>query len=458
MNRGIFRNLWRDERGAVSVYAAMGSILVLAFAAFAIDIGRLALLRSQTQSMADSLALAAANELDGGPNAMNRAMQTAFFALEKTSGIPMGSSALAPMQITFYSSINPDQAAINDDEAYYVRVEMSPSLVEFFFTPFIRMVEKTEPGPWGDLILVQSTATAHREAIACNMPPFMVCDPTETAGSSASLFDSTNAGRGFRVKGGDGNGGFSPGQFGLICPGDDGNCGASAIGDALESVNPGYCVSKVVTTAPGQRMNQVRNGVNSRFDTATGRNNPAPNVMNYSHDTSFNSVGLGTGEWNAATYWTARHGKTLPAELAGASRYQAYLYELGETFARNGKQTLYPVSTAMPSGFVTVTPPGKAIPVAANSRDRTNPNFDGVPQSTPVNDPMRRVFTAAVLKCKADNVRGSKEYSTRGRFVRLFFYREAGASPDDSIYAEVIGGTEPDGPIGMFRSNPRLVQ
>lgn len=451
-------NLARDVRGAVSVYVAMGSILVLAFGALAVDVGRLAVLRNQMQSMADSVALAGANELDGAPGAQARATQAAFFALSKDSGLAQGWNGISPMQVHFLSSVSPEIAATSDDDSYFMRVELMPQLTNFFFTPFIRMMTGEAPGPWSDLALVQSTATAHREAIACNMPPFMVCDPTES-NPSASLFDAANAGRAFRVKGGDGNGGFAPGQFGLICPGDDSNCGASAIGDALEAINPDYCVSNIVTTAPGQRMNQVRNGVNSRFDTAQGRNNPAPNVMNYPHDKSYNAEGLGGADWDRDAYWSDKHGGTLPLELDGASRFQVYLYELGESFARNGMQTVYPLGTTpLPPGFTRVEPPGKSIPVAKNPRDRANPDHDGVPQSAALQNPMRRVFTAAVLKCQADGVKGSGEYATRGRFVNLFFFRTAGTGSDASIYAEVIGGQEPDGPIGMFRSNPRLVQ
>src|SRR3546814_3191231 len=80
-------------------------------------------------------------------------------------------------------------------------------------------------------------------------------------------------------------------------------------------------------------------------------------------------------------YWLEKHGSAAPVALDGATRYQTYLYELGESFARRGRETLYPVSDPLPTGYDVVVPPGPDVP--ANPSHAQDPDYDGVP-SQPV--------------------------------------------------------------------------
>jgi Flp pilus assembly protein TadG len=59
----ICRRLASARRGAIGVLAAMMLIVILAFAAFAIDVGMICMAKTQLQRAADASALAAANEL-----------------------------------------------------------------------------------------------------------------------------------------------------------------------------------------------------------------------------------------------------------------------------------------------------------------------------------------------------------------------------------------------------------
>ena len=36
-----------------------------------------------------------------------------------------------------------------------------------------------------------------------------------------------------------------------------------------------------MTTAPGSKTQQIRKGINNRFDSAPGANNPARNIITY---------------------------------------------------------------------------------------------------------------------------------------------------------------------------------
>ena len=60
----IASTLWRDKRGAVAIYIAMVSLLLLGSGVLAIDCGRMAVLRTQMQNAADAAALAGAVELE----------------------------------------------------------------------------------------------------------------------------------------------------------------------------------------------------------------------------------------------------------------------------------------------------------------------------------------------------------------------------------------------------------
>src|SRR3546814_20977913 len=71
---------------------------------------------------------------------------------------------------------------------------------------------------------------------------------------------------------------------------------------------------------------------------------------------------LGNGNWYLDRYWLEKHGSAVPVALDGATRYQTYLYELGESFARRGRETQYPVSDPTPAGFEIVVPAGPEVP------------------------------------------------------------------------------------------------
>jgi len=89
----------------------------------------------------------------------------------------------------------------------------------------------------------------------------------------------------------------------------------------------------------------------------------AGTIINFPRDVDMTDDTLiGSGVWPLEVpltgYWAQKHPSELfPPELAGASRFQVYLYELGETFDRKGKVTRYP-SQGATNGFTVVDPPG----------------------------------------------------------------------------------------------------
>ena len=73
----VLRCFLRNEAGAVMVLWIMSLVAVLGFVALVFDIGRVQSTHGELQAFADSVALAAAGELDGNPNAIDRATAAA---------------------------------------------------------------------------------------------------------------------------------------------------------------------------------------------------------------------------------------------------------------------------------------------------------------------------------------------------------------------------------------------
>lgn len=450
-----FARMVGDRRGGVALYAAFAGTLLIGSMALGVDVGRMTVLRTQMQNAADAAALAASAQLDGLDGARARATAVAETTATDTSGFSL-TSDLQVASVEFFSTYGATvTAATSDQDAGFVRVTMAPEQMNLLFAPVLGVLsgESTD-----SVSTLNANAVAGNDPIVCNAPPFMVCDFSEDDEIAIDILtDSSTIGRQVLMKP-QGGGGFAPGNYGLLCV--DGDCGSDAIGDALEAVDNGVCTGTFVETATGSKTNQIRDGINARFDTGSADpKNPARNVINYPRDSDMTSSTLvGNGIWNPVAYWLAKHGgAVLPAELANATRYQTYLYELDETFARSGNgvgnQTIYPIEDALPAGFVEIDPPGEDVPVdAANANDN---DFDGVPVNEPEVDPLRRVVVAAVVQCVAQNVQGHGEHPASG-YVFLFLTETVPGPPDADVYGEIIGpfnsDTSPD-----FHVNARLV-
>jgi hypothetical protein len=430
----IWVNLWTaiaaalgDRRGATSIYVAFAGTLALSGGVLALDIGRVVVLRSQMQGAADAAALSAAAQLDGQTGAITRATAAASDAISNTTNLADTAGKFTVQSIVFYNDLDPsDVVTADDDDAVYTQVTLVPRTISIFLAPALQAISSS--GTVTDEFTLEATARAGVIPIICAAPPFMACNPSESGGAADDILDPDNAGRQLLAKSGPGGGSLAPGNFGLLCP-SSGNCGAANVSDAL-AADPGGCYASTVSTSPGVQTQQARNGINARMDA--GNKNPkypAQNVMDYGRDSDMSgSTIVGNGDWDPETYWSTNHsGETEPSDLANYTRYQIYLYELGETFYRNSNKTVYPTTDiTLPSGYSTVTPGSASIPAA------------GVPTSTASTDIKRRVMKVAVLECTALGVQGSGDYPTYGRYVEVFLTEEI-ATTGANTYAELVG-------------------
>lgn len=452
------KRLFRDRRGSVAVYSAVFLTFAAGIGTLAVDFGRVSVLKSQMQNYADAAALAGAVQLDARDGARARATAVATNAASGGSGIAADGAAFQVQSIQFYSAVTPSAVlATSDSDAAYISVTLAPKRIDLLFQPAMNLFT-------GKASATSRTVTASAMAMPdpyiCHAPPLMLCDLSEED-PSLDLRLPEHAGKMVRLKepqAGDGT--MAPGNFGLLSL-PDGSSGASDIEGALAAVEPEDCYTLDLTTATGSKTQKARSGLNARFDLPGGYPYPAPNVINYPRDNDLivdEAAKLGDGTWDINGYWMDKHGSALPPSLAGASRYQVYLYELGETFARDGKRTIYPIEDSLPSGFTTVTPPAVDIPATTDPALTDDPDYDGEPsQQVASNGPARRLVQVALLQCIADGVHGKGTYPSHGRYVEMFITEEVREPPAAAFYGEVVRGVSsafaPD-----FHANVRLVQ
>lgn len=447
-----FRAVWgcRDEGGGVTAYSVFFIVFAIGVGALAIDVGRMAVLRSQMQDRADAGAMAAAVQLDGRDGAQARATAVAMNAMSQMSGIPGDGEDLNVQTVNFYSEYDPTPvAATGDEDSKVVEVILEPRRVNFFLEPILN--------PSGDEHYkdLAALAVATANPFICAAPPLMVCDLGETD-PTMDLSLQSNIGRQIVLKPPpNGNSSWGPGVYGLLAL-PDGSIGADDIETALAAEQPADCYSLDVSTAPGVKTNKVQNGINARFDLPGGLPYPAPNVINYPKDEEIeddSTVVMGSGDWDIEDYWEAKHGDDVPDELDDdASRYQVYLYELGLQFGRDDRQTIYPVNGALPEGYTLVSPAASNVPVDPLNPD--DPDYDGVPSQTVAgNGYARRLVQVAVLQCAADGVQGSHTYPTNGNFVEMFLTESV---DDKAIYGEIVRPLSPSNDPD-FHANVKLI-
>ncbi len=421
-----FRDFSRDRRGATTIYVMFAGSLALSGGVLALDMGRVVVLRSQMQNAADAAALSAAAQLNGLEGAISRATAAASDVISNTTNLASDDGDFVVQSIVFYVGTDSGSSTTTAEAAAVAaQVTLTPRTISIFLAP---VLEAVSSGSVNDEFTLDGTARAGVSPIICAAPPFMACNPAENGSTSDDLLDADNAGRQLLTKTGAGGGSFAPGNFGLLCP-SSGNCGAASVSDALAG-DPGQCYTSDVTTSPGVQTQQYLNGINARMDDGNKNpKNPAPNIQDYGRDSDMSgSTIMGNGDWDPDAYWDDKHDEEdLPEDLDDASRYQVYLYELGETFYRQDKKTIYPTDGIdEPAGYDTITPPGVDLPP------------DGAPASTASDDIKRRVLKIAVLNCTELGVRGNGTFPTFGRYVEVFLTEVVGSNQDDT-YTEVIG-------------------
>ncbi|MGH6932668.1 MAG: hypothetical protein ACREEE_09580, partial [Dongiaceae bacterium] len=278
--------------------------------------------------------MAAAAQLDGRDGARSRATAVAKNTMDARTALAADDDEIEIKNPIYYSQYTPTKIlATSDQDAAVVEVTLEARRVDYLFAPILRFVG-TGSGQESQTIVTY--AAAQPEPFICHAPPLMICDYGDKGGgvhnNTDDLRNSNHAGKQIRLKEQGPGGTWAPGNFGLLSL-PDGSSGASDLEAALAALSPEDCYSLDVTTATGSKTQKIVDAVNSRFDlTGNPWPYPAYDVVNFPRDaeliTDINEK-LGSGNWDLAGYWSDKHGGSVPSDLADATRYQVYLYELG---------------------------------------------------------------------------------------------------------------------------------
>lgn len=259
--------MFRDRRGSITVYTALFLTASISAGTIAIDFGRMAVLRSEMQNSADAAAMAGAVQLGGRAGAQARALDVASNAAVGWSALATGNGDLDIAEVSYLSILEPDLiTATGNADANFIEVTLVPKQITILFQPMLNSLTESASATTQSLSAV---ATAGIDPFICHAPPLMMCDLGEVD-SGWDLTPPENVGRQVRLKEAQNAGApMAPGNFGLLSL-PDGSSGASAIEAALAAVEPDSCYTLDVTTATGSKTQKVRNGINARFNVASG--------------------------------------------------------------------------------------------------------------------------------------------------------------------------------------------
>ncbi|SDL42091.1 pilus assembly protein TadG-related protein [Aliiruegeria lutimaris] len=456
-------DLKRDTRGTILVFWAMSLAVFLGIIALSFDLGRIGVTHTELQSFSDSVALAAAGELDGRADSITRATAAAANLISDFQTFGSGGRLLSgdsDYTLTFFeelpaSDLSAMTAVTTDPEkAAYVRATTTMQTVDLSFAAAFSALSGND-GPDND---VRASAVAGFTMYACDITPMMFCVP----GPEWSADE--HVGHSVLLRAGGNGAAWGPGDFGFLDPENvkvdpNGPCGGlnnqqldrcllSAVGSITQCF-----VQRGVDMEPGQKTGIEDAALNVRFDmySATMNHNkndinyaPAPNVIDgivtksckadpnvvSNQDDTPLSVPLppddcmpgcgrfGNGDWSVgrAEYETVNYAGADPTGLsANATRYEYYLKEIEINGGALSTNAILP-----------------------NANAET-----GRPQCAPqaTSDPDRRVIIAAGIDCAANQIQGAAENVPVQEFVKIFLIQPGKVSGTKKfdIYGEIVG-------------------
>lgn len=494
---GHFRS---TERGAILPFWAISLTLLLGLVALSFDLGRIGITQTELQSFADSVALAAAGELDGQDDAITRATSaaSAMISDRQTFG---GSDAMlsGPTDYTlrFLSTLPandfdsltgleveiPSSAETTDSEdAVYVEVTVTVHTVALSFAGAFAVMTGTSPIE----NVVSARAVAGFTAYACDVTPLMFCAPSGWSANS-------NIGDMIMLRaGGSGEGAWAPGDFGFVDPSrlltdTEGPCSGLTGGNLdrclLGAAGPiTQCFSyRGIDIEPGQKVGSYEAAINTRFDLYRATMNsasgdadyaPAPNVIKgvvapgggacigNNIDPSPNTLGLprdecfgptlntcdtvngslgsrfGDGSWDRTSYYTTNY---APFDGSVPAGIQTWFAGNGTTAATATRYEVYLAENSLSGDVLTGDADGNGNdgnPIAESGRPSCNTETNSAV------DAMRRVVIAAAVDCAANEIGGAASGVPVQEYVKIFLTEPAsddGVGNSFTIWGEVAG-------------------
>lgn len=392
------------RRGVFAIMGALLLPLLLILLLLVIDYGRGLAARIRWQGIAEAVALVGAAELDQRPDALERAL-----VVMRTQARLEEDAAGDSVPLDQWEWLDRDGRPTRDArDANGVRVAVTTAPVASFAARLVDLVQRTPDARDGAFTL-RPTALAVNDTLVCQAAPLALCTAPDTA---EALSDPSAVGRQLLLTPGEGLRGLCP-------PGDA--CSPDRIIARLAQPNGNFCASTRGTIQP-LSTDSLSAALGARFGgpQVWAQSGAHPRVTRYPRDLGRQgNDGLGSGYWDRDYYWRISRGQSVPGGLAGATRYQTYLYEWGQSFAMRGRETLYPPPPVLDPGMDLIAPRPLQRPFL--------PLPDTLAGPAP---PASRVLTIGLADC------GTGAAVTLRRWLRLFVTE---APERDGLRAEIIG-------------------
>ncbi len=246
-----------DESGAVAATYALGLIALIAIAGVGFDYARMAGMHTELQNAADQAALAGASQLDQESGACSRAANAAASLLTNETllgRVEGGSLAVsiatetacdATGKIRFWQDADKTTAATSDATAFFIEVVVDERTADYALTPIVGLLDS------GGL---DAGATAGVASAVCEVPPLMICLPTEGLAPGIGIEATSHVG---------GNT-WGPGDFGFL------EVGSGSIADLAKAIAyeevPLDCVPVDGTLPETGNAQELYEAFNTRFD------------------------------------------------------------------------------------------------------------------------------------------------------------------------------------------------
>ncbi|MBZ9662849.1 pilus assembly protein TadG-related protein [Mesorhizobium sp. ESP-6-4] len=455
------REFWNDQRGIAMILVSIMLPVLIGFALLAVDMSRATGLHNDLQKGVDALALAAAAELDGNPDAItraNRAVTNLISNRTRFSTLGDHQIALADVTVTYLTGIPASDSialtAAGLDSNGVNWASTDPKLVKFAEVTVNASGATTDGAGAFETLFPVSLSNISRmdirpQAVAgftnalCQFTPMFICNPYTSLGALQTAVSGTSKPMILlKEQTGGNNAQYLPGNYGFLSS-PEGDKSTATLTEMFAVTNPPACYGQNgVTTRPGN-IPPVDAGINTRFDlydnsgpykTDPTVNPPAPNVrkgmavsnagkkscayaapdinqaskyMALPHDTGCCAqAGVpGSGLWNFTGYWSVNHGTAstsgvLTACGANPSRYCVYKYEINNPTLKSGQE-------------------------------KTAPQCNTTTQGAD-----RRLLYVAIVDCVNNIVKGGNQTLPVQAFASMFVTEPAGGPPDANIYAE----------------------
>jgi len=488
-------NFARDTSGAVAPLFAVGLIAFVGAGALAWDISRGYAMRAELEAAVDAAALAGATQLDGQSDAISRAnaaAQGALVANSKRMGDTYESNVVTASSgdtIQYLTDLTTRTVTTDSTKAQFIEITLKGRSMGLVLGGLMGL------GAFNG----RAHAVAGYGSAICKVPPMMICNPQETA-SSTAWDPSVLIGHAIVLAPAPSAGAFGPGQFGFLTVNSSNS--AALIRDGLARFPPKTeCYGETATPAGGN-IASADDYINTRFDiytsglsslksqaeyapamntmvgvkAASGSSSCNPTVTSPTNDCSATTAlaggamglprdcnqgvaaGAGTGVWNAKQYFNTNHpGLTsdpatyVPANKDGAGGGWAYYGPSGTGGASTPtRYQVYKWELAILAGDI-ANPGGKAFGQgqsgSSGTADFAKPQCNTKGSQT---DPDRRTISVIVMNCKADNVKAQHGGPVIG-YVDLFLLGPIAKSPDPAaqdLFAEIIGETTDTSSVG----------